>query len=295
MLDPSKGSRAEAFHQQTADGACCIDTYRIYDSCRNQECLEDMTVMVTDEGQKILDVASAIRVKSANILWTKIDTEEMPFHKGYFQINTRYYFHTVLDCCTGLGTGQDVAGLCVFDKSVLLYGGEGNVSVFKSDIQPDSFCPAVFSPIHQSTNLPRAVVEVAEPVALRLNVLCCEPGQNFGNKICSVNQIPESVSQNFAGSFREPCAGNKVCYLSLGMFSLVRIERPAQLVIPACDTCVPAGNGECDLPHTDPCALFRSMEFPVEDFYPEIRSYTATGKGEETKNSCCNRNKDCNH
>lgn len=272
MLDQNKCCKAANDSRDTnLDGACCIDTYRIYDSCRNQECLEDLAVMVTDEGQQILDMASAIRVKSVKLLWTRIDTEEMPFHKGYFQINIRYFIHTVLDCCTGLGTGQDVAGLCVFDKSVLLWGGEGKVSIFQSDIHQDSFCSPLTPGICQSSNHPRAVVEAADPVALRLNVLCFENAQNFGVRICSVNQIPQNVSQSFSGTFREATCGNKVCFLSLGMFSLVRIERPAQLVIPACDTCIPSGSGEYDLPLTDPCSLFRSMEFPVGEFYPETR------------------------
>lgn len=272
MLDTSKDCRANAGSAaRITDGACCIDTYRIYDSCKNQECMEDMAVMVTEEGQQILDSASAVRVKSAKILWAKIHTEEMPFHKGYFQISTRFYFHTVLDCCTGMGTGRDIAGLCIYDKSVLLYGGEGGVSVFKSDIEANSFCPAPVAPIHQSTNLPQAVVEVAEPVALRLNVLCYENCQSFGVRLCTASQIPETVTKYYSGSFRDPSHGNKVCFLSLGMFSLIRIERPAQLVIPACDSCIPSGTGEYDLPHTDPCSLFRSMEFPVGDFYPEMK------------------------
>ena len=273
MLDQSKGCKGTLFSREgLAGGSCCIDTYRIYDSCRNQECLEDLAVLVTDEGQSILDSASAIRVKNASVLWTRIQTEEMPFHKGYFQITTRYFFHVILDCCTGMGTGQDVAGLCVYDKSVMLYGGEGNVSVFKSDVLPDSFCPAAFPSVNQTTNLPRAVVEVAQPVALRLNVLCYDNSQNFGVRLCTASQIPETVCAAFSGNFREASPGNKVCYLSLGMFSMVRMERPAQLVIPACDTCIPSGNGECELPQLDPCSLFRSMEFPVGEFYPELKS-----------------------
>ena len=287
MLEQSKGTKAFGTHcpNSPESGACCIDTYRIYDSCRNQECLEDLKLLVTDEGQRILDSASAIRVKALKVLWTKIDTEEMPFNKGYFQINIRYWFHCVLDCCTGMGTGQDVAGLCVFDQSVLLFGGEGNVSVFKSDIRPDSFCPAEFPVIHQSTNHPRAVVEVAEPVALRLNVLPCGEAQNFGTCYCSLSQIPDGVAACFAGRFTEPSSQSKVCFLSMGLFSLVRIERPAQLVVPACDSCIPSKNGECELPYTDPCALFRSMEFPVSEFYPELRSASPCASQNEQKES----------
>lgn len=284
MLDSTKGCKGgPQRYRDNSDGACCIDTYRIYDSCKNQDCMEDLRVLVTDEGQRILDGASAVRVKAVKILWTQIHTEEMPFNKGYFQIHSRFYVHTLLDCCTGLGTGQDVAGLCVFDQSVLLYGGEGNVSVFKSDIQPDSFCPTAPVRIQQSTNLPRAVVEVAEPVALRLNVVSYDPASTFGVCVCGACQIPDNVSRNFEGMFRESSPGCKVCYLSLGIFSICRLERPAQLVVPACDDCIPTGSGCYDLPKTDPCALFRSMDFPLGEFYPEMHPCET----EARKNTCC--------
>ncbi len=268
MLDQSKGARSVCGN---VNGACCIDTYRIYDSCRNQECLEDLRVFVTDEGQRILDIASAIRIKSVKVLWAKIDTDEMPFNKGYFQISIRYFFHCVMDCCTGLGTGQDVAGLCVFDKSVMLYGGEGNVSIFKSDVLSNTFCPTSPPLVHQSTNLPRAVVEAANPVALRLNVMDTSCADNFGLCVIKADQIPENICQCFDGRFTPAPQGNKTCFISLGLFSLVRMERPAQLVIPACDSCIPGEESTCELPYSDPCALFRSMEFPVKEFYPEMK------------------------
>ena len=285
MLEQGKCGRSQN-EKYNSVGDCCIDTYRIYDSCRTQECPENLLVMVTDEGQPILDVASAIRIKSAKILWAGIQTEEMPFHKGYFQITTRFYIHTLLDCCTGLGTGQDVAGLCVFDKSVLLYGGESGVSVFQSDLSSDSFCGNVALPIHTSANKARAVVETAEPIALRLNVLPFEGCSNFGTCVCSVSGIPDHVANHYSGTFREASCGNKVCYLSLGIFSLVRIERPAQLIIPACDACIPSGSGEYDLPYTDPCSLFRSMDFPVEEFYPEIRPNVGTPHRSTPSKNC---------
>jgi len=271
MLEQTKSCKGACRELRSTpdNGACCIDTYRIYDSCRNQECLQDLRILVTEEGQRILDCASAVRVKSVKVLWTRIDTEEMPFNKGYFQIAIRYYFHCVLDCCTGLGTGQDVAGLCVFDKSVLLYGGEGSVSIFRSDILPDSFCPHENHAIRESLSRPRAVVEVAEPVPLRLNVLDSCAAENFGIRVCKASQIPEPVSSCFSGTFSDQNGGEKVCFLSLGLFSMVRIERPAQLVVPACDSCIPTGSGEYDLPYTDPCSLFLSMDFPVKEFYPE--------------------------
>ena len=252
-------------------GASCIDTYRIYDSCRNQECLEDLEVLLTDEGQRIADAAATVRVRSVRVLWAKIDTEEMPFNRGYFRVNIRYFFHCILECSTGLGTGQEITGLCVYDKSVLLYGGEGGISTFASEIPQETPCPAETPKLYQTTNHPRIVVEVAEPVALRLTTVTYERSLNFGCATCSAATVPDEVRACFRGHFVDPSPGNLVCFVSLGMFSIVRIERPAQLIIPACDACIPAGGGDYQLSCADPCTLFRAMEFPVSQFYPEIR------------------------
>jgi hypothetical protein len=57
-------------------------------------------------------------------------------------------------------------------------------------------------------------------------------------------------------------------YVTLGQFSIIRLERDSQLLIPAYDYCMPskecsAGGGE-----EDPCAIFRQVQFPVEEFFP---------------------------
>ena len=55
-------------------------------------------------------------------------------------------------------------------------------------------------------------------------------------------------------------------YVSFGIFSVIRIVRPAQLLIQATDYSVP--DKECTPARNDenPCALFRTMAFPVNQF-----------------------------
>ena len=56
-------------------------------------------------------------------------------------------------------------------------------------------------------------------------------------------------------------------YVTIGQFSIIRLERGTQLLIPAYDYCMP--DKEC--PGTsddDPCALFGKIRFPVEEFFP---------------------------
>ena len=73
-------------------------------------------------------------------------------------------------------------------------------------------------------------------------------------------------------------------YLTLGQFSIIRLERDSQLLIPAYDYCVPQkecpGCGE-----EDPCAVFRRVQFPMEEFFPPNTTRPPEGY-QETKNFC---------
>ena len=47
--------------------AICIDTNRVYDSCADKDCLTDLRVYLTDRGQCILENASSVRPRAAEI------------------------------------------------------------------------------------------------------------------------------------------------------------------------------------------------------------------------------------
>ena len=59
-------------------------------------------------------------------------------------------------------------------------------------------------------------------------------------------------------------------YVTLGQFSMIRLERDTQLLMPVYDYCVPSKEcacGGCDC-QEDPCELFRSVQFPMGEFFP---------------------------
>ena len=59
--------------------------------------------------------------------------------------------------------------------------------------------------------------------------------------------------------------------VSLGFFSVVRIERPAQYLVNAVEYTVP--EKECAAPIVeDACSLFRQMAFPVSEFSPSSQT-----------------------
>lgn len=252
-------------------GMCCIDTYRILDSCRSQDCVENARVYFTDAAQDVVNRSSSYRTKSARVLWTQIDTTPAPFQSGYYNVGIRYYFYTLIDCCLGLGNTQEVQGLAIYDKTLILYGGEGNVATFQSD-GCNGFCGSEgHNGISLIANLPRVVVEATEPIPLKLDVLDSScPCPAGAAQSAFPDPLPTLIEGCFHGCFSTPPQADKALYITLGLFSIVRIERPSQLVIPACDDCIPPSSCGAKPSFTDPCSLFRSMEFPLKEFFPTV-------------------------
>ena len=58
-------------------------------------------------------------------------------------------------------------------------------------------------------------------------------------------------------------------YCTLGQFSIIRLERDTQLVMPCYDFCMP--EKECIGGSEDnPCDLFKRIKFPVDEFFPPV-------------------------
>lgn len=241
----------------------CIDTYRVLDSCRDRDCYEDVKVYLTEMGQELISRTQSVRTKSAHIISAQIDVNSVPFNRGFYQINIRIYVRITFEVCLN-GAPQELCGVAVVEKNVILFASEGNVNIFKSDPFNDNYCKRpCLSGKHVTTNLPVAVLETVDPVILGAKIV--EPGTPCCC-CCSCDDIPEDVIYDLGGglSFND---SERYLVVSLGFFSVVRIERPAQYLINASEYTVP--DKECVSPEADdPCALFRSMSFPVNEFYP---------------------------
>ena len=66
------------------------------------------------------------------------------------------------------------------------------------------------------------------------------------------------------------CFGNdgKRIYVTLGQFSIIRLERDSQLLMPVYDYCMPEKECTCGGCEDDPCEIFRHVKFPVNEFFP---------------------------
>ena len=170
----------------------------------------------------------------------------------------------------GNGRNQEFEGIAVLEKKVILYGSESNVSIFKSSADANDYC-ALPELCCAGKNVPIAVVEVVDPIILNSKVrehddccTCCS---------CCGCDIPECVCASLSGALCDNLSDDRYLTVSLGIFSVIRIVRPAQYLINATEYCVP--DKVCvSTEEDDPCAVFRHMAFPTSEFCPP--EYTPT-------------------
>ncbi len=243
----------------------CINTDKIYDAIKDKECLEDLRVFVTECGQEAIDRAGSIRAKSVEVLFACLTVNEVAFNKGYYSVSIRYYFKIVFEACIPGGRSVEFCGISVYDKNVILYGGEGSVSIFTSDRFNEGCCDCSNVPGEYKTNLPKVVLEVAPPISLGVKLV--DRAYNYGCCCCECCQLPDNVTGSVGGGLVDNY-GTKNLYITLGIFSVIRMERPCAILVDAYDYCVPERDATESVDTTSPCELFKSMSFPTSDFCP---------------------------
>ncbi|MGI6264867.1 MAG: hypothetical protein ACOYJY_05340 [Acutalibacteraceae bacterium] len=268
-------------HTHGCRDAVCIDAGRVFDSCGDRDCLEDLRVCFTERDQALVDDALNLRARDVEVLTVYIDVEPIPFNKGYYACDLTFYFHVRMDVYTGRSSaGGSVNGLAVFRKRVILYGGEGNVKVFSSEYRPDGNDPQRTP----TRNLPRCNVQVAEPVVLDYRVTDC--GEITVNEEFDLeyNNVPGGVAEHFDGTLQFGGDHRRV-YVTVGVFTIVQLIRNVQMLMPAYDYCMPTK--ECTPQNESACDLFRQMSFPVDEFFPpRVEQNGAQPGGSASPNRC---------
>lgn len=260
-----------------------IETNRILDSCRDRDCFEDVKVLLTDFGNEIVDRTTNLRAKNACIAWTYIGIDPVKFNRGFYSVTIKFYIKITFEACLCGGKSQEFDGIAVLEKKVILYGSESNVSIFKSNPDSSDYC-RIPEPCCSTKNVPIAIVEVVDPIILNTKVR--ESDDNCGCCCCcGCNDIPDHVSSGLSGCLNDHNNDGRFITVSLGIFSVVRIVRPAQYLINATEYCVP--DKECVTAEDDnPCRIFRTMEFPTAEFCPPSYKYSNSNSDKSGKCGC---------
>ena len=240
--------------------ALSIHTRKITDSCRDKDCVEDLRVFLTKGSQNILDSCAGAKVRCADLLYTYIDVEPVAFDRNHYCVEATFFYRVLADATVGTCRPVTLHGLAVFSKRAVLCGEDSRAHIFTSDTRLG--CPD--GATIESANRPTAVVEVLDPMVLSSKVVdvCHCPKES------AVQQIPQGI----CGCFDEElvlCGEQRRLLVTLGQFSIVRLERDAQIVVPFLDYSIPTKEC-CDSPGCaeDPCELFSKIPFPEQAFAP---------------------------
>lgn len=193
---------------------------------------------LTASGQEIVDRAINVKCTKAEIIWVFSDIEPVPFNRGFYSVDLKYFFRVTLAVFTGAARPATVEGLATFDKKVILFGSEGNAKIFESKYKNDAFDCQLW----KKTNMPHAIVEVVDPITLGAKLVDVKSKNGCCNCCCDddfdIASVPDSVCRVFDDSLVVNGESKRV-FVSLGIFSIIKLERKVQLMIPCYDFCIP--------------------------------------------------------
>ena len=260
--------------------AVCIHTRKIFDSCRDKDCIEDLRFYPKLSCVETLNRAQSVKAGSAKLLYVYVDTEPVSFNRGFYTVDMRFFYQVTLQAYLSCSCPVTVEGLCVFDKRAILFGSEGSAKIFSSRMRAGG-CDTQLT---REANAPIAVVEAVDPIVLDARIVDCCGRRECDCDLC---EVPGFINECFGGELSSGDDCRRV-YVTLGQFSIVRLERDTQLLVPVYDYCMPDKECACGDGCEDPCALFRSINFPVGEFFPpntvkEPECY------EEAKGCCCHK------
>lgn len=240
--------------------AVCIDAGMVYDSCSDRDCLQNLRVIFPEAIQRsIIDTALSAKVKNVTVLNVLIDVQSVPFNLGFYSVDMTYYFEITAEVTTAQGSVCTVNGVATAEKKAILYGSDGNVRVFDSTGDCE---------VSENGNMPVAKVQVVDPICLDSKLMTCTEAH-------MPVKIPDCILNYFKTACFSCCEGSdsmltqKDLYVTLGLFSIVQLQRRVQMLVPYYDFCLP--DKDCSQTVTtesNPCDYFSQIKFPTEQFFP---------------------------
>ena len=242
--------------------AVCVHTDKISDSCLAKDCIEDLQVYLTVPSQQALDCAVSAKARYVELLHVGVHVETVPYSTGYYTVDLTFYYRVIADASAAGGRPTTVTGLAIFSKRLVMFGGETSARSFSSRSGVSCLCKQAI----QAGNVPEAIVEVVDPMILGSSV----------QEVCNCNCCPPSppvIPEAILGCFEEQLVldgESKRLLVTIGQFSIARLERSTQLLIPTFDYCIPSktcknvGSSNTE----SPCEVFGQIEFPMDAFFP---------------------------
>ena len=228
----------------------CIVAYKVYDSCRRQNCLTAselgparaaVNCSVGGESHSVGDIIrppeGTASVSMDDLKISKIhvlDKRPCPFRNGFWDVDVKYTFtykltfHDSSGCLIGHVEAQSI-----FSSKTTLFGSIGGDLVIGTDL---------FTRDSESITFEAAPFIWVEAKAIGLEA---KLHHNFSGRRC------------------------QEVHVTIGLFSILKLFRLVHLNVQSTGFCVPK---ECEGSHDiNPCEYFSDLDFPMDIFAPPQR------------------------
>ena len=185
------------------------------------------------------------------------NVEPVAFDRNHYCIDLTFYYRILADATVGVNRPVALQGLAMFSKRAVLCGEDSRAHIYTSRTRLDG----TDGLSRVSANHPTAVVEVLDPMVLSSKV-------KQGGCSETICQIPACIRGLFDEDLVTTDASRQLL-VTLGQFSIIRLERDAQLLVPVLDYSLPTKEC-CEAPGCgeDPCEMFGRIPFPEGQFAP---------------------------
>jgi len=232
----------------------CIIANKVYDQCRQQDCIEKLAYSALAPEEPINppnNAAAVIIVPNTFHIGGIFLVNKSPnlLRRGYYDIELKFSFQYELQFRDGSGNpiGANVPAASLFNKKVSLFGSTG------TDVN-------VYSDFGGFSNL-----QVAPFVLVEANSYPLEATLGYTIPITSGDNPPVPNSVN----------------VTIGLFTIIKLFRLVNLVVPSTGFCKPK---KCEEISEDPCEYFNNLKFPFDIFDPPQKEDFFGGDEDEDEN-----------
>ena len=257
--------------------AVCIEVQRVFDSCSDRDCIYELPVTLSEDSPEITDEMNIVRTRCVEVEATCISVDSVPFKSGYYSVDITYKFKITAEAFSKTfcqpQSGTFLCGTAMWNKRVILYGGEGSSKVFTSEDDflttlPLEPCDGNFCGSVSNAGMPKATIHVVDPVALDAKFICVPRGNKPGH--CPPPPPPPPGPGCCPPCDHHRPQFDRVLAVSLVLFSIIQLSRPVSLIVPAYDYCIPCKDCSGQVASSEaPCDVFDRIDFPTEQFFPQ--------------------------
>jgi hypothetical protein len=239
----------------------CIIAFKVYDSCRQQNCLTEKELGPARAAECILlgpdhinegDIirppshAAAVTIDKLRVKKIMIvNKEPNSFRNGFWDIDIKYVFEYRLTFreADGCPIGS-VKANSIFNECVTLFGSIDSDTVIATDL---------FREVCESKTLDSDPFIMAEAKSVGLGAQIRHHCRHHGGR----HEGPESEGGRH---------DRGVVEVTIGLFTIIRLFRIVNLLVESKGFCIPEECEErCPL---NPCEFFESLDFPMDIFSP---------------------------